>query len=690
MATVAKTVYYAWPTLTASSAVATLTGSGANQFYTITASLGTKTLYFPETSSRSFKSVGIEIGWMDGRSVVQNIYGYNLTIQISGSLVTSSYNYLSNTAADANVISNTGENWAMVVGPFDFTSYFNSNTPAQSSSIDVNLNIFWRQTSSIGAANTSSVAYNYTAKLFTTYEHEDTDNTYIKTAIIPFNSPTSSLGITGINSTSFIDYIPQLTGVNGFLPESNVTIRDYFIEIEGNETTAGSTNIFLTSSITSSTYNSVYQFGLLQRALSSDRFDRFIYSIPTSSLPDTTVTHSLNLAANITSAFRHICPSLYVTYEYDKTSTTKILNTIILPQTINSPLGYTVEASASSVDRTFKILDNNLELKQSALRLNWFDNSNITSLRIKTGGQSSLKTYTDGGSQICGMKNVQHRIDSGAEYGSGFTLVRGLNEISSSIFTTSTSIFASNINGFYIINYHSDVPSIGIDNSTKFHIFSGRTFTNAVNSISVLYTSSIPLTVSSSTYIIDNGTIFYNLVAASQAYSYDTKILSNENNGLGYENIYNDIIITDSELGSSYSVIGFEDYFARYSQVPSSSYLNPWINRQFRVLTFGTRYGFERFINLSRYTYPLSGSIYNYTDDGSGYIVDIYDDVNNQLLYTLTTTAGGKFNTTWYDDTNLMYAKVTTPTQYGISNRITVTGSFDVYLIPFEYGYSNI
>jgi len=690
MATVAKTAYYAWPTLTASSAVATITGSGANQFYTITASLGTKTLYFPETSSRSFKSVGVEIGWMDGLSVVQSIYGYSITLQISGSLISSSYNYLSNTNGDANVIINTGENWAMVLGPYDFTSYFNSNVPAESSSIDVNLDIRWRTTSSIGAANTSSAAYNYTAKLFATYEHEDTDNTYIKTAIIPFNSPTSSLGTTGINSTSFIDSIPQLTGVNGFLPESDVTIRDYFIEIEGNETTGVATgDIFLTSSITSSTYNSVYRFSPLPRTLQSDRFDRFIYSIPTSSLPDTAVTHSLNLAANIANAFRHISPSLYVTYEYNKTTTTKILNTILIPEFIDSPIGFPVQASASFGNKTFRILDNNLELKQSALRLNWIDNSTVTALSIKTGGQSSFKTYSDNGSNLCGMKNVQHRIDSGAEYGSGFTLIRGLNTISSSLFTTSATINTSNVTGLYIINYHSDVPSTGIDNSTKFHIFSARTFTNAVNSTSFVYTSSIPLTVSSSAYTIDNGTIFYNLFNNSQGYTYDAKILPNEN-GLGYKNIYNDVIVTDVEIGSSYGIIGFKDYFARYSQAPSSSYLDPWINRQFRFFTYGTRCGFERFINLSRYTYPLSGSIYNYTGDGSGYTVDIYDDINNQLLYTLTTTIGGKFNTTWYDDTNLMYAKVTTPTQYGISNRITVTGSFDVYLIPFEYGYSNI
>ena len=690
MATVAKTIYYAWPTLTGSLETGSLTGSLGNQLYTITASLGTKTLYFPETSSSNFKSVGVEIGWMDGLSTLQSIYGYGITLQISGSSTSSSINFLSNTTADANVIANSGENWSMVLGPYDFTNYFNT-IPTNSSSIDLNASIFWRQTSSIVLSNTgSNLGYNYTMKLFATYEHDSIDTTYIKTAIIPLNSPTTSLAIAGTISSSFIDYIPQLTGTGGFLPESNVVIRDYFMEIEGNETTGTTTNFFLTSSITSSTYNDSYFFGLFQRAQTSDRFDRLIHSIPTSSLPDTTLTHSLNLQVNTGNAFRHVCPTLYVTYEYDKTTTTKILNTLLLPQFINSPIGYTVPNSSSFADRTFRILDNNLELKQSALRLNWGDTSTVASLRIKTGNQSSYKIYNDGGNAICGMKNVQHRIDSGAEYGSGINLIRGSNIISSSIYTTSTTVFSTNVSGLYTLNYHSDVPSIGIDNSTKYHIFNSRAFSNAVSTVSLLYTSSIPLTVSSSNYIIGNGALFYILVATSQAYNFDTKILPNEKDGQGYENIYSDIVVTDAELGSTYNVIGFGDYFARYPQAPSSKYLNPWVNRQFRVLTFGSRYGFERFINLSNYTYPLSGSIYNYTGDGSGYTVNIYDSINDNLLYNLTTTVGGKFNTTWYDDTNLMYAQVTTSTQYGISDTLTVTGSFDVYLVPFEYGYSNI
>lgn len=691
MATVAKTVYYAWPMLTASIAPATLTGSGANEFYTITASLRTKTMYFPETSSRVFKSVGLDIGWMDGLSVVQSIFGYGIDLKVSGSNISSSYNYLSNTAADANVFLNTGENIAVLFGPYDFTNYFNTNISSLSSSVDLDLTIYWRTTSSIGASNTSSAAFNYTSKLFATYEHEDTDTTYIKTAIIPLNSPTSSISTSTNLILGRIDSIPILSGSGGFLPESNIVIRDYFMEIEGNETTALSTNFNITSSITSSTSNYITNFGLIQRALTSDRFDRFIWNIPTSSLPDLTVSHSFGMnTAQSSNAFRHVCPTLYVTYEYNKTNTNRILNTVLLPQFINSPIGYSVESSASFVDRTFRILDSNLELRQSALRLNWGDNSSVGTMRIKTGNQSDYKIYNDNGGAICGMKNLQHRIDNEAEFGSGLDIVRGLNQISSSIFTTSTSIFATNVNGLYILNYHSDVPSTGIDNSTKYHIFNDRTFTSTINPVALLYTSSIPLTNSGSTYIIGQGSIFYTPTVGSQAYNFDTKIKTGEKNGLGYENIYSDMIVTDAELGSTYSTLGYGDYFARYLEAPFSTYLDPWKERQFRVLTIGVRYGLQRFVNISKYSYPLSGSIFNYDGDGSGYTVNIYDAVNDSLLYTLTTTTGGKFNTTWYDNTNLMYARVTDTSKYGISDRVTVTGSMNVYLTPFEYGYSSI
>lgn len=690
MATVAKTVYYAWPMLTASIAPATLTGSGANEFYTITASLGTKTMYFPETSSRVFKSVGLDIGWMDGLSIAQSIFGYKIDLAVNNSIVTASYDYLATTNADTSIIGNTGENAAMLLSPYDFTDYFNTNISPLSSSVDLNLTIYWRTTSSIGASNTSSAAFNYTSKLFATYEHEDTDTTYIKTAIIPLNSPTSSLSTSGNLILGRIDDIPILSGSGGFLPESDIVIRDYFVEIEGNETAITSTSFNITSSITSSTANFVTDFGLIQKTLNSDRFDRFIWSIPTSSLPNLAASHSFGMNnGQVSTTFRHICPTVYVTYEYNKTNTNRILNTVLLPQFINSPIGFTVESSASFVDRTFRILDSNLELKQSALKLNWNDNSNISQIRIKVGAQSAFKFYNDNGGAICGMKNVQHRIDSEAEFGPGINLIRGSNEISASLYTVG-NIYATNVSGYYILNYHSDVPSIGIDNSTKYHVFSDRTFPRAPNAITTVYTSSILLTNSGSTYIIGQGSIFYTPTVGSQAYNLDTKIKTSEKNGLGYENIYSDMIVTDTELGSTYSTLGYGDYFARYLEAPSSTYLNPWNERQFRVLTIGVRFGLQRFVNISKYTYPLSGSIFNYDGDGSGYIVNIYDAVNDSLLYTLTTTPGGKFSTTWYDDTNLMYARVTDTSKYGISDRVTVTGSMNVYLTPFEYGYSSI
>ncbi len=672
MAKVAKTAFYAWNTATSSINPASLISG--NQFYRITGSMGSKMLYFPETSSRDFKSIGLEISFRQCLTSTFDIFGFSAELQLEGA---SPF-----TVSSSATIVNTAEHISLLAGPLDFTNYFNTNYNAASSSLSCSLNIYASITSSLGAANTGSAFRNFTAKLVSTYEHEDTDTKYLKTAIIPFNSPADSI------ATSLTTYgtIPKLSGSGGFLPEAGVTIRDYFFEIEGNYSVSTATDLTLQSCITSSTYSATNTFGTMESALISDTYDRFIWAIPTSSLPNLEASHSFQMALN-SSGYRHIPSTMYVTYEYDKTNTTRLLNTLLVPQYIQSPLGATVEESQSFASRTFKVLDSNLELKDSAFRMYWNDISSIGTLNVKVGNQTSYGSYVDGGSTICGGKSIQHIIST-SSLGEALTLTRGDNTISVQAYGTST-VLASNVNGLYIINYHSDVPANGIDYATKYHIFNTLEFQN-VGVTTTAYSSNPPLSVTGSTYAIGQGVLRIAFGAGSNGFTYTTKRLANEGiNGLGYVSLYDDALLTDAEIGSYWIVMGYGEGMGRYNEAPSLIYANPYSNRRYRFYQIlNNRFGLQGLTNLSRYTYPLSGSIYGYTGDGSGYTVNIYNASDDALLFTLTTTVGGLFNTTWYDDTNLMYAKVNTGTENRYSLTQTTSNLFTVYLGNYEYGSS--
>jgi hypothetical protein len=808
MATVAKSIIYAWPNVPTSSLVGT--------FYT--ASFGRKTLYFPETSSRVFKSVYAEISFHDSfGSGVAALADLQVQLKLSGSntssLLTFSYSSFSG--------GSTGENMSLVSGPYNFTSFFNTNIPSNSSSI--NLEAF----SYTGNSNTTDMN-NASFKLYCTYEHDDIDTTYIKTAIIPLESPTSGLsqtipGVIGnqqiprlissrsvnlgyvddisfdATQTSFVGnylvtdsgsyrlvlatgwgdnapdslyariynsssnellidetstgpaitvdqyvfisssslptkfryevygnvdysggntqvYLSQSVFHPAFLPESNVNIRDYFVEIEGNETGGSSTDIQLTGSITSSFSNTRTTFFPVERSQTSDTYDRLIWSVPTSSLPNISQSHNFGLRTNISSdaAFRHVPVNLYVTYEYNKTTTTQVNNTVLLGCNLNSPLNYggAFSASANVFVNTFTIPENNPVLQQSALRIQWADTSTISNALVRVGpNQNNSTDYTDGGGAICGMKSLQHRFDISASNQfantSNIVLKKGINTINSSFFTFATQVMPSNTSGYYIINYKSDVhPTKGVDGCTRYYYFINKQWANAYSDTTPIYYSSsfsYNLSNSSSLYLVDSS---YNYM------SFERNATTLLNLGIHYtgseafskasvypkENVWQSSILSDAEIGSFITTIPTTRLFKRYINSPQTNLMNPFTSRLYSNIfvaptttqIYGGIFGITNVLVAHSYTFDFTGSIYNYNGDGSGIPVTIYQSGSTESILQLTSSVGGKFSGTWFDDLTPIFASIDFQDKFGKSKQAIVTGSFDVYLTPFEYGSSNI
>ncbi len=805
MAIVAKSIIYAWPSVTQSSP----NGSSGGIF--TVASFGNKTLYFPEVSSRVFKSVYAEVSFHD--NIVFNTDGglqsLKLDLTINGTGISSSITWTPN-------IGTSGENLSFVGGPFDFTTFFNTNVPSNLSSVGIIASLSY-----LASAGTTTLMQNASFKLYCTYEHDDADTTYIKTVIIPLESPIAGLATTAPGTLgnqqiprlldySFIDttqledldlttipygnklsditltqsgdyrvriqvntlepptsatvrvnsnnrllasggptsnlniidaivtILPSevptklifryenngsnfsaraITNLNfpalapGFLPESNVNIRDYFIEIEGNEAYGGSTDISLIASIDT---NPSFNFGSLERSQNSDTYDRLIWNIPIGSLPDTSQPHNFELRSNVANTFRHVPINLYVTYEYNKTTTTKVNNTIILPWTLATPLtpnGTTFAQNSSTASTLLHIFEPNPLLRQSALRINWNANNLLTTAFVRINSQVADTSYTDGGSAFCGMNSLQHRFDTGAANPNANTanvvLTRGLNYLLSSFYTDGGATIATNINGYYIINYKSDVhPTKGVDGCVRSYFFSNDPISSRTAVITPTYTFKsffYNLSNSSSLYVIDNAYIINTFNANAQV-RFDAGI-DYANNEVGniagiYPslNLYKNNILTDAELGTTITTITGQPFIKNYTNQPFKDGLyNNFINRDYRFYwespggtSYTGRYGTSNILIANSYTISISGQIYNYTGNGSGITVDIYNQNTEQLLLQITSSVGGVFSGTIFDDGSLVFASVTTGETYGRSKAINPTGSLDVYLIPFEYGYSSM
>jgi hypothetical protein len=711
MATVAKSIIYAWPSLLTSSIQP---GTAPSDF--ASASFGSKTLYFPETSSRIFKSVYAEISYHDTATVTGgSMSKISVELRISGSANNSLYQSVYTNAGDS-----TGENMSFVGGPFNFTNFFNTYVPSTSSSINIEAVSYIQDDTGI-----STVMSNPTFKLYCTYEHDDIDTTYIKTVIIPLESPIGAITTTtlpGIIGTQQIPRLVTSTTGSGFLPESNVNIRDYFIEIEGNELYNSSTDISITGSITSSFSNLQNRFNPIKRALSSETYDRLIWSIPTSSLPNVSQSHNLGLRANVT-CFYHIPVNLYVTYEYNKTTTTQVNNTILLGWNLNSPLNY-VNASQGNIDNTnvelttFTIPENNPILQQSALRIQWSDVDFQTTLFIKINEQASSTQYTEGSAGVnCGMRSLQHRFDVSASNANANTanvvLRKGLNYLTSSFYvnknnSNNPTTTLSNVNGYYILNYKSDVhPTKGVDGCSRFYYFANKELSTS-DVASATFTStdfSYNLSNSSSLYVVDslnsymsferNSTTLLDLgiqYTGSEAPQTPNNTITNPK-----KSTYRNVIASDPEAGSFITTYSTQNIFKNYKTSPNPILMDPFVVRKY-VSLFNqpsttqvfTMFGTTSTLVAHSYTFNFTGSIYNHTEDGSGIPVTIYQSGSTQAILQLTSSVGGKFSGTWFDDTVPIFASVDFGDKFGKSKLSIVTGSFDVYLTPFEYGYSNI
>ena len=538
MALSQKTVRYAWTSLT--TATLDLTDT----------SLGSKTIYIPETTSRTIRSAWV---LFSGQDVITATGGSVNRIQTSCVIDAVAPSVINDAAA---TLANTGENIALH-WLVDFTSYFVTNFTGSSHSVELR----WLQSQSTG---TTAGYRNISAELFITYDYDDSDSTHIKTVVIPLESRTTALATTlteiGTNQ------IPILTGAGGLLPESGITIRDYYFVLEGNEqNAAGTTDWTLGIQIDS---DPEFPFGAQESALASDRFCRWVYSLGT--VPTTTVVHQFKARSNALARLNHMSITLVVTYEFTPPSAgaNRAINSLVIPFTAPPPMGGTAATDNSRVRVPVNIQEpGTIDLKQSGVQIFFSSTAAVTGLNIRAGTQA-YRAYTNNNGVMCGAGCVQFRIDSGAAGGAALTLARGVNYIDIDFYRTSTTILGTGISGFVVLNYESDTSTGGVSRHTRTSWKFGQRsqLANPTGGLATVtaFSPVIPETnhmmagpVGWFTYILE--------AAATNKYALNAELLSGEHAGDGWKSIDSGEILSDAELGVFPRVLSAGgDFFKRW------------------------------------------------------------------------------------------------------------------------------
>lgn len=625
MATRVKTVQYAFPmetTLIANNTVSNLTQI---------------TLYIPETVI-AFRSAVADVGFQD---VITGTGGTITEHRVGLRLGSAAYT----TVTELDDITHSGENIAGVIGPFDFTSHFTANWSGTSMTCD--LQVYFSQ-----STGTTLGMNNVTALLYVTYEYDDntaTNATQSRTAYLPLESLTG--GLPTVANTNFgTNQIPQLTGAGGTLPENSVTIRDYYFVIEANEATNATTDWTMSANIDSGTATA---FGLQESGLNSGRYCRWVYK--PSAVPATNATHNFQLWASLANKANMAAVMLVVTYEFNAAATTTILNSVMLPLEISTPIGVDTTAEASRFLRDIFVSEpGTITLMQSAFRINFNAAASVAGLSWRAGSQT-YRTYTHVASLVVGMFCLQQRIDSGGAQGAGITLARGKNTYTIDGYTTDTVDQMTNNNGVIILNYHSGVPTQGIGAAAHTTTYSmlqwdaALTDRNRIND----FTIAIPETTY---WLLEMGFIFYQFVQDnSLAITFDVECLTTEGKGGGYYDVYADAYQGDNERANSVIWMRGRDVFKRYPADPGNGRVDVEVSRDYRLYTSSTTSnGVLAIITYRSIPFTVSGTISG--SAGGTVTIHTFRSDTNEVVNTMTRTGNGAYSFDWHDDTIGLYS----------------------------------
>lgn len=637
MALHTKTVEYAF-----TGSVGPQTGGSQLTFSTLTVTI-------PETSSRTFKSVILVIMYKGSiTALTSNTTAPTASLQL-GAASASNYTVGIDTSGGATYLDmGTEQHWIDVTT--NFTTNFGGGT-TQTAVLKFQCPV---------------ATGNICAKLIITYECDDTNDTRCKTVRIPLEGGTGAL--TG--SLTQVGGSAEIPNLSTFLPESSVTVTDIFFEVNIalRNPNANSTTSLALDSESAFTLDIVHSGG----SSSSDQgVERWLWKRTDMT---TNATHAFKASCNQTNANYDISVVLHVTYTYTHSTSTTILNSVMIPFDILS----WGEQDITSVTKLiaypceFWIEEpGSITMVQSAIqvRCGYQIESNAgDALELKAGAQAGYTAYASpdtagfvktwaAGTHV----TLQLRCDPSATGGAAFTIARGKNSTYFQLYANGT--FNSTYNvisctyAVLYLNYTSGkhTNGDGVHNKTVFWAgFNDVYNVGATNDVSVT-----GFALSESTSWWNNGFVPLYKTTQHDGFNFTFQYQGGEllGNGWGTAAAWvnpNFTTFHDPGYGAN------RKQWDRFYNDPDTTRANPLVTRTWRTVGSvpgGSSTALMFYMTYHSIVYTIQGIVRGYTGAGSGITVNAHRSDTGELIATTTTASGGSFSMSWYDNTIPVYTE---------------------------------
>lgn len=616
MATRLKTVQYAFP------AQASVTNNTLTTLTQIT-------VYLPETGTKTF------------RSVVARITCDDIITATGGTLTTKTFNLRLGAAAytsvaNANTLTNSGENHSFYFVA-DYTSHFSTNWSGTSMTCDFQVQINQ-------STGTTTGMVNVCVTLEITYEYDDTSTTQVKSVMIPLDMPATTLP----TAATTYDTIPAL---DTYLPEASKTFRDMFVVVQGNTNINGSTT---DNTLTLRVGAASVTTGNYEAGLASDRAFRYVWNA-TSVWPSTGSTQTWQPTTSVATRFHHCQAWLVVTYEYNESTSTSIMNSVLLPMAVDSPMGGTTSSDYQRAERTLDIEEpGTIVTNRVAFFCHWTQIAAIAGLNMRIG-TGSFVTYTDVASVLCGANGAMVRNDS------AFTLARGRNTLNFDVYRTDTADFGFNLSGFWLVNYTSDKSSDGSGSHNHTVMWGISANGTAASASLVTVSATAPAIPEAEHYFTALGAMLVVQPAGATqpaALIVQVERLSAEG-GVAWESVYLDTQQTDAELGYYFAYAQMRTLFNRWPNDAGSGRMDLETARRWRIVTSGGSAAAPAWFGLTlllTYHSILAEVADTITGSNGGTVtVSLHDEASGEVLRTTTRSGDGAVSVPFFGSTRSVY-----------------------------------